>query len=291
MQKNKSFGLGLRHAHFSEILKRLEEHPSSLNVDFFEIITENFFQTEGRPLKILEKIREYFPISFHGVSLSIASYDDVNYEYLKKVKEFEIRMNPFLVSDHLCWTGVKDNNLHNLLPFPYNEENLKHLTTKVQKAQDVLKRPLMLENLSAYLGFVDNTMTEAEFLRELHLKTGCNILLDLNNVYVNSRNQNFSPNEWLSKIPKKAVKEIHLAGFSDMGTYLFDTHSCPVQDPVWKIYADHKDHFVDAVTLIEWDENIPSYEKVLDEVKKARIYEFKSVARALCSIPNSKLKE
>lgn len=281
-------GLGLRHTHFTEILNRLEVNPSSLNVDFFEIITENFFQTKGRPYKVLEKIRESVPISFHGVSLSIASCEEIDYEYLKKVKELEERMNPFLISDHLCWTGVKNKKLHNLLPFPYNEENLKHLVTKIHKVQDFLKRPLLLENLSAYLEFAENKMTEAQFLNELHLRTGCHLLLDLNNVYVNSHNQNFSADDWLRDIPAKAVKEIHLAGFSDMGSYYFDTHSCPIWDPVWDLYERQKDRFTDSVTLIEWDEDIPSYERVLTEVKKARLYEPKNVARALCTFPNHK---
>lgn len=284
-------GLGLRHIHFTEIMKRLEDNSSSLNVDFFEIITENFFQTKGRPLKVLEKIREVLPISFHGVSLSIASHDDIDYNYLRKVKNLEEWIDPFLVSDHLCWTGIKNNKLHNLLPFPYNEENLNFLVTKIERVQDFLKRPLLLENLSAYLGFVGNSMTEAQFLNELHQRTGCHVLLDLNNVYVNSYNQNFSPEEWLKDIPQKAVKEIHLAGFSDMGSYYFDTHSCPIWDPVWELYQAHKDHFPDAVTLIEWDEDIPSYEIVLNEVKKARFYEPKNAARALCSFPNDKFNK
>ncbi len=212
------------------------------------------------------------PISFHGVSLSIASHEDLNMDYLKKVKELEIAIEPFLISDHLCWTGLKKNNLHNLLPFPYTNETLDFLVPKIQKVQDFLKRPLMLENLSAYLSFSDSTLSESEFLCELHKRSGCHILLDLNNVYVNAHNQKFDANKWLAEIPAEAVKEIHLAGFTDMGEYYFDTHSCPVWDPVWKLYAEHKDKFKDAVTLVEWDEDIPSYDIVLNELKKARSY-------------------
>lgn len=266
------FGLGLRHIHFAEILKRLEEDSSSLNVDYFEIITENFFQTKGRPFKVLEKIREKRPISFHGVSLSIAAHDEINLDYLKKVKDLEEIIQPFLISDHLCWTGLASKNLHNLLPFPYTNETLNFLVSKIQKVQDFLKRPLMLENLSAYLSFTSSTYSESQFLSELHQRSGCHILLDINNVYVNSHNQKFDADQWISEIPINAVKEIHLAGFTDMGGYYFDTHSCPVWDPVWKLYTEHVEKFKNAATLIEWDEDIPSYDVVLMELDKARSY-------------------
>jgi len=266
------FGLGLRHTHFNDIINRLEEDPSSLQVDFYEVITENFFETNGRPLKVLEKIREHFPISFHGVSMSIASKDEIDFNYLEKLKRLEDRIDPFLVSDHLCWTGLKGKNLHNLLPFPYTKENLKFIASKIQTIQEFLKRPLMLENLSAYIAFKDSIMSESQFLQELHKETGCKLVLDLNNLYVNSQNQNFNPEKWLQEIPSAAVHEIHLAGFSDMGSFLFDTHSCPVWDPVWELYKNNKAKFPEAVTLIEWDENIPTYEELILEVKKAKHY-------------------
>jgi uncharacterized protein (UPF0276 family) len=266
------FGMGLRHNHFPEILSRLEGNPSSLDLDYFEIITENFFQTSGRPLKVLEKIREHKPISFHGVSLSIASYDDLDLEYLKKVKDLALKIDPILISDHLCWTGLNKNKLHNLLPFPYTEETLKFLVPRIQRVQDFLGRPLMLENLSAYLNFKESDLSEAQFLRELHLRSGCQILLDLNNVYVNAHNQKFDAEKWIQEIPRQAVKEIHLAGFSDMGTHYFDTHSCPVWQPVWDLYQKFKKDFPQAVTLIEWDEEIPAFDVVLSEVQKAKHY-------------------
>lgn len=270
------FGMGLRHTHFPEILARLEGNTSSpalgSDLDFFEVITENFFQTEGRPIKVLEKVREKFPVSLHGVSLSIASADEINLDYLKKVKALASRIDAFQISDHLCWTGLKKNNLHNLLPFPYTEENLQYLVPRIQKVQEYLGRPIMLENLSAYLQFKHSDLSEAQFLRELHLRSGCNILLDLNNVYVNAHNQNFVAQKWIEEIPTKAVKEIHLAGFSDMGKYYFDTHSCPVWQPVWDLYKKFKPTFTDAVTLVEWDEEIPALDIVLDEVLKAKQY-------------------
>nr|BDT27443.1 DUF692 domain-containing protein [Bacteriovorax sp. HI3] len=263
-------GMGLRHTHFPEILERIENDPKLLGVDYFEIITENFFETKGRPLSVLEKVREHVPVSFHGVSLSIASHGNLNFDYLNKVKELERQLQPFLVSDHLCWSGLEKNNMHNLLPFPYTKENLEYLAEKVLRAQDFLGRTLLFENLSAYIGFYESEMSEADFLNELHQKTGCHLLLDLNNVFVNSYNQNFSAKQWLEKIPPNAVKEIHLAGFSDMGNFYFDTHSCPVADAVWEIYKEHLVHYKEAVTTIEWDENIPSYDVVLAEVSKAR---------------------
>lgn len=266
------FGMGLRHTHFPEILSRLEDNPSSLDLDFFEIITENFFQTSGRPLKVLEKIRENRPITFHGVSLSIASHEDLNLDYLQKVKDLALKIDPLLISDHLCWTGLKKNNLHNLLPFPYTEDTLNFLIPRIQKVQEILGRPLMLENLSAYLSFKESDLSEAQFLRELHLKSGCQILLDINNVYVNSHNQKFSADEWIREIPPTAVKEIHLAGFSDMGSYYFDTHSCPVWQPVWDLYQKFKGDYPEVMTLVEWDEEIPAFDVVLSEVQKARVY-------------------
>ncbi len=266
------YGMGLRHSHFPEILSQLEVNPSGLGLDFFEIITENFFQTKGRPLKVLEKIREERPVTFHGVSLSIASHEDLNLDYLRKVKELATAIDPLLISDHLCWTGLKKNNLHNLLPFPYTEETLKFIAPRIQKVQEILGRPLMLENLSAYFGFKNSDLSEAQFLTELHRRTGCHILLDLNNVYVNSHNQKFDPEAWLSEIPASAVKEIHLAGFTDMGSYYFDTHSCAVWQPVWDLFQKFKGKFPEALTLVEWDEEIPAFTVVLEEVNKARAY-------------------
>ena len=266
------FGMGLRHTHFPEILSRLEDNPSGLDLDFFEIITENFFQTSGRPLKVLERIRENYPISFHGVSLSIASHEELNFDYLQKVKDLALKIDPILLSDHLCWTGLKKNNFHNLLPLPYTEETLNYLVPRIQKVQEFLGRPLMLENLSAYMSFKESYLSEAQFLRELHHKTGCQILLDLNNVFVNSHNQKFDADAWIKEIPPLAVKEIHLAGFSDMGTHYFDTHSCPVWPEVWDLYQQFKGTFSSAMTLIEWDEEIPAFDVVLSEVQKAKMY-------------------
>lgn len=264
------YGMGLRHQHFDEITPRLEYNNPSLGVDFFEIITENFLDTKGRPFKILTKIREKFPISFHGVSLSIAADHDLNYEYLNKIKELEQLIQPMLISDHLCWTGTENKNLHNLLPFPYTQVELGKIREKVNRLQDFMKRPMVFENLSAYVQFTNNEMSEAEFFYELHQRTGCQLLLDVNNLYVNEFNFNSSAFQWLDLIPKDAVREIHLAGFSDMGTHYFDTHSKPVHPVVWTYFKKFKDKFSNAITTIEWDEDIPNYDRVLAEVSIAR---------------------
>ncbi len=264
------FGMGLRHQHFNDIVNRLETDVSSLGVDHFEIITENFLDTKGRPFHILKKIREHLPISFHGVSLSIAGDDDFNQAYLDKIKFLEKEFSPVLVSDHLCWTGTKNKNLHNLLPFPYTKGELKRISERVLKLQDFFKRSMIFENLSAYLQFNTNEMTEVDFFLELHQQTGCEILLDLNNTYVNQFNFNISPNEWFEKIPPHAVREIHLAGFSDMGNHYFDTHSKPVHQEVWNLYQKFQKKFNNAITTIEWDEDIPDYDVVLNEVYKAK---------------------
>jgi len=265
------FGMGLRHQHYEEILNRLEVDPSSLRVDHFEIITENFLDTKGRAFINLKKISEHIPICFHGVSLSIASDEEFNWEYLNKIKKLEKEISPLIVSDHLCWTGTKHKNLHNLLPIPYTKEELNKISDKVLKLQDFFKRPMVFENLSAYVQFKNSEMTEAEFFKELHLKTGCEILLDINNLYVNLNNFNCSIDEWFQIIPKEAVKEMHLAGFTDMGQYYFDTHSNPIHSDVWEYYHKFKIKFNTAITTVEWDEDLPSYDRVADEVQKAKL--------------------
>ena len=263
----KKVGVGLRHTHFPEILEGLkgkEEFP----VSFFEGISENFINTRGRPFKVLMQVREEYDISLHGVSLNIASHESVNLEYLKKLKELYRIVEPSLTSDHLCWTGLKATNIHNLLPFPYTTENLNFLAEKVKVIQDVLERPMAFENLSAYFSFKDSEMREEEFLVELAAKTDCKILLDLNNVYVNSQNQKFDPYDFIETIPLECVSEIHLAGHTDKGNFLFDTHSEPVKDEVWELYK-HVIHQRDIPTLIEWDENIPTLNRVFEESSKA----------------------
>ncbi len=264
------FGIGLRHQHFTHLLQTLEVSPQSIKVDWFEGITENFFDTEGRPILVLERIRRDFPVGLHGVSLSIASEEEVDFEYLAKVKKLYDRIDPFITSDHFCWTGKKTTNLHNLLPVSYTNETLNILIPKIQSVQDYLKRPLSLENLSAYFSFKNAEYTEWDFLRILAQKAGCKLLLDLNNVYVNSVNQNFDPYIYVNAIPDELISEIHLAGYSDMKTHLFDTHSCPVWPNVWKLYKSRMKSGLKVPVLVEWDEEIPEYSIVEAEAIKAR---------------------
>jgi uncharacterized protein (UPF0276 family) len=264
------YGIGLRHQHFSHLMNVLETKSSTIKVDWFEGITENFFDTEGRPLKVLERIRRDFPIGLHGVSLSIGSSEDLNMEYLKKVKRLYDRIDPMVTSDHLCWTGHKDRNLHNLLPIPYNDETLSYLVQRIQKVQDYLGRPLAIENLSAYFDLNNSTYKEWDFLCLLAQKSGCKILLDINNIFVNSVNHKFDPLIYVQSIPNELVSEIHLAGFTDMGTHLFDTHSCPVWPAVWDLFQTKIRTGLEVPVLVEWDEDIPDFEIVENEAMKAK---------------------
>jgi uncharacterized protein (UPF0276 family) len=258
-------GVGLRHIHFPY----LEAKPKT-SVDWFEGITENFFDTEGRPIKILEMIRRDYPVGLHGVSLSIGSAEELDFDYLKKTKALYDRIKPQVISDHLCWTGHKNRNLHNLLPLAYNQKSLKYLVPRLQTVQEFYGRELCIENLSAYLDLNDSDMTEWDFLRELALQSGCKILLDINNIYVNSQNHQFDPYQYLNAIPDQKVGEIHLAGFTDMGDFLFDTHSKPVYPEVWKLFEHKIKKIKDVPVLIEWDEDIPEFPILELEAQKAR---------------------
>jgi len=260
-------GVGLRAQHFKDVKNLSIEDTSP--VAWFEVTTENILCSKGRGRKVVEDLRQNFPISLHGVSLSIATVENLNYDYLEKLKRLIHEVDPFMVSDHLCWTGTSKNNLHNLLPFPYTFENLEYLANKVSEVQDFLGREIALENLSAYLHFNENEIDESEFLKLLAKKSGCKILLDVNNIYVNSKNQNFNPKAYVDNIPKEAIAEIHLAGFTDMGDYLFDTHSCPVHSDVWQLYKYTLEQKGKIKTLIEWDEDIPKFFDLVEEASKA----------------------
>ncbi|PIK13589.1 DUF692 domain-containing protein [Halobacteriovorax sp. JY17] len=264
MSKNHKIGAGLRHQHFPYLIEKPQ-----ISASWFEVISENFMNTSGYPMEVLLSIREDYPISLHGVSLNIAGSDDIDRDYLKKLKSLIGTIEPFNVSDHLCWTGMKKNNLHNLLPFPYSDEALEHIVGRVQYVQEFIGRPLILENLSAYLGVKDCKYTEAEFINEIAKRSGAKILLDINNIYVNAKNQKFNPHHYFDTIDPSYIAEIHLAGFTDMGEYLFDTHSCPVFPEVWKLYEYFLTKKNDIPTLIEWDEDIPEFEVLDQEVKKA----------------------
>jgi len=248
------YGVGLRNVHFSY----LEQSPE-LFTGWFEIISENFFRTKGRPRAVLDKLRKDYPISCHGVSLSIASYEDFDWAYLKDLKNFFHEIEPFLISDHLCFTGLRENNLHNLLPFAYNEENLTHISGRIHQVQDFFGRKMGFENLSAYFDYKNSTMTEWEFIRELLKRTDCHLLLDLNNVFVNSHNHGFSPDEFLKTIPFDKVQQLHMAGFSERENFYFDTHSKPLYPELIDLYKKVLQKNRDIPVLYEWDEDIPDF--------------------------------
>jgi uncharacterized protein (UPF0276 family) len=257
-------GIGLRTQHFPDLL---EHWPK---MDWFEAVTENFMDTEGRPLHILEQVRKRYPVALHGVSLSIGSCDALNLNYLDKLKALVTRIDPVIVSDHLCWSGVDGYNLHDLLPLPFTEEAIKHIARRIESVQDFLGRQILLENVSTYVTYKHSVIPEWEFLVEVATRSGCGILLDLNNIYVNSKNHQFDPYEYIEAIPGNLVGQFHIAGHTDMGTFLFDTHSAPVIDPVWELYRFALTRWGQISTLIEWDEDIPSFERLSEECARAR---------------------
>lgn len=259
-------GVGLRTVHFAHIL---EHWPA---VDWFEVISENFMDTAGRPRYVLEQIAERYPTVMHGVSLSIGSTDPLDFDYLAKLKRLAHEIRPRWISDHLCWTGVMGLNAHDLLPIPLNEETLAHVVARVRTVQDYLERPLVLENPSTYVTFAQSTMPEWEFLKRLSNESGCGLLLDVNNVYVSSVNHDFDPHEYVAGVPHERVVQCHLAGHSHCGTHVIDTHDDHVVNPVWELYACAHRLTGGISTLLEWDAHIPDFPVVHAEVLKARQY-------------------
>jgi len=258
------FGLGLRTPHYSDILE------GSPNVDWFEIISENFMIPGGQPLRILDRIAERYPIVMHGVSMSIASTGPMDFDYLGELKTLAERVNPRWISDHLCWTGVHGVNLHDLLPVPYTDEALDHISRRIGIVQDFLGRPLTIENVSSYVTFKSSEMTEWDFLNELTRRTDCRLLLDVNNVFVSAFNHGFDAGEFLDAIEPGRVIQFHLAGHEDNGTYIVDTHDHPIREEVWDLYAHAVARFGPVATLIERDDNIPPLAELIEELDRAR---------------------
>lgn len=258
------FGVGLRTVHFDRILG---ERPQ---VDWFEIISENFMIPGGRPLWVLDRVRENYPIVMHGVSLSIGSADPLSGHYLDELRRLIDRVQPEWISDHLCWTSIGGHNSHDLLPLPYTEEALDHIVERVKRVQDQLGRQILLENPSTYLEFSASTIPEPEFLREIAQRADCFILLDVNNVFVSAFNHRFSAEAYIDSVPVDRVRQFHLAGHSDRGTFLHDTHDHAVPDSVWALYRRAVRRFGEVPTLIEWDDNIPPFEELQAEARRAR---------------------
>lgn len=257
-------GVGLRSAHFPHLLGR----PRTA-VKWFEAITENYMDSRGRPLEVLKKIREDFPVALHGVSLSIGGVEGPRDGYLKGLKGLIDEVDPMLVTDHLCFTGAHASNVHDLLPLPYTEEAIRTVVDNVSKVQDVLGRRIALENVSSYLTYNDSVMREEEFLVAIAKRSGCKILLDVNNVYVSATNHGFKAEDYVDAIPSDMIAQLHLGGCSDMGKFLFDTHSRAPTDPVWELYRRVIRRLPSVPVLIEWDEAIPIWSELEAEAVKA----------------------
>lgn len=261
---NLGFGVGLRTQHLPDILS------GGPRVDWFEIISENFMDNSGYTSSVVERLSKDIPIVMHGVSLSIGSASPLNRDYLDKLKKLAGRVNAAWISDHLCWTGLGSHNSHDLLPLPFNEASLKHVTQRVREVQEILERPLIIENPSSYVQFRSSTMTEWEFITELVEATQCGLLLDVNNVYVSAHNHRFDAEHYIRSIPHDHVVQIHLAGPTLCEEYMVDTHDGPVPAPVWELYSLAQTLTGGVSTLLEWDAQIPSYPDLLAELNKAR---------------------
>jgi uncharacterized protein len=260
----RSAGIGLRAPHYAEILSA---QPST---GWFEAHSENYFGDGGQPLYFLEQVRNLYPLSLHGVGLSLGSADALDREHLRKLKSLVMRFEPGLVSEHLSWGAIAGRHLNDLLPLPYTEEALSLVRAHVRETQDFLGRQILVENISSYLQFRHSTMDEADFIAALAADTGCGILLDVNNLYVNAVNHDIDPLAYLRRIPAPAVKEIHLAGFDSAGALLIDTHGKRVAEPVWELYRHAVARFGPAPTLIEWDTDLPALAVLLQEADRAR---------------------
>lgn len=258
------FGLGLRTPHYQDFL------TSAVPVDFVEVISENFMIDGGRPRHILDQMRERHPVALHGVSMSIGSADGLDRDYLRRLKALADHLDPLFVSDHLCWTRIAGFNSHDLLPLPYTEEALDLVCANIVKAQDVLERPLLIENPSTYLQFMADSMSEWQFLAAMCERTGCSLLLDVNNIHVSAVNHGFDPIAYLDGVPADRVRQIHLAGHSQGRDRLIDTHDRPVPPPVWALYAEACRRVGPVATMIERDDDIPPLGDLLAELDMAR---------------------
>lgn len=257
-------GVGLRALHYGHILEQWPE------VDWFEAISENFMHTRGRPIEVLDRIAERYPVVLHGVSLSIGSTDPLDWDYLRELEALRDRTGARWVSDHVCWTGVMGKNAHDLLPLPFTEEALAHTAARIRQVQDFLGAPLVLENPSSYVEFAGASMREWEFLTALVEEADAGLLLDVNNVCVSAQNHGYDPHQYLRALPLERVVQFHVAGHTDYGTHAIDSHIGPVPDPVWQLLAEARALGADAPVLLEWDAEIPPFEVMHAEALRAR---------------------
>lgn len=258
------FGLGLRPQHYADIL------GSQPAIDWFEVISENYMVPGGQPLAMLEKIRARFPIVMHGVSMSIASTAPLDTDYLDALKQLADRFEPEFVSDHLCWTGVHGVNLHDLLPVPYTHEALDHVVERICRVQDHLRRPIAIENVSSYVQFTHSEMAEWDFVAEMSRRSGCWLVLDVNNVFVSAFNHDFDASRYIDAIPRERVVQFHLAGHEHQTSHIIDTHDALVPEEVWQLYRKAVERFGAVSTIIERDDHIPPLADLVDELTIAR---------------------
>jgi len=258
-------GVGLRSNHYPDI-----ENEIKTNVDWFEAISENYMNTQGRPLNMLLKVRETYPVALHGVGMSIGTHNGQSDKYLKKLKALIEKVEPHIVTDHLCWSGVGGHFSHDLLPFPFTQDALKTIVRNIQQVQEFLGRSISLENISYYLKSNSDEMSETDFINEVCRQTGCGLLLDLNNIDVNAQNHKFSAFEFLQRLNIQNVRQIHLAGPSQEEGFVFDTHSSPVPNSVWDLYKIFIQLKSNVPVIIEWDENIPAFDILENEANKVK---------------------
>jgi uncharacterized protein (UPF0276 family) len=264
MSSQIGFGLGLRPEHYTEII----ENPGK--VAWFEALSENYMVPGGMPLQWLDRFRQDYPMALHGVSLSIGSIDPLDTKYLDELKALADRVEPMWISDHLCFTGLRGVNMHDLLPLPYTEEALNHVAERVMRVQDRLGRKLVLENVSSYVTYAASELTEWDFIAALAKRADCEILLDVNNVYVSAFNHEFDAMAFLRAMPAERVRQFHLAGHLHKGTHIIDTHDHPIVPDVWDLYAQAVKLFPGVPTMIERDADIPPYAELLAELDEAR---------------------
>jgi len=257
-------GVGLRACHFKYVV---DNRPA---IPWFEVLVDNYLDDAGVGLVYLENIRQEYPIALHGVGLSIGASDPLNMDYLAKVKALKDRFEPDIISDHLCWISHEKTYWHELLPLPYTQEVVNHVAGRIQKVQDYLQVQFVIENVSSYLTYRESDMLEWDFLNAIAEKADCHILLDVNNIFVNASNHGFDPEDYINAINVDRVKQFHMAGFTDKGGYLLDSHGEPVHPPVWDLYEKALQRFGSVPTLIEWDNNIPAFPRLQQEAEHAQ---------------------
>jgi uncharacterized protein (UPF0276 family) len=259
------FGLGLRPEHYNDFVRERQR------IDWLEIVTDNYLVPGGKPLHYLERIRRDYPMAMHGVALNIGSCDPLDREYIAAVRKLAERIEPELISDHLCWTGVNGRHLHDLLPLPYTGEAVAHVAERIAQVQDLLGRRLVIENVSSYV-VCEAPLSESEFLCAVADAADCELLVDINNIYVSGRNSGFDPLEYLRALPARRIRQLHLAGHSDYGDHCIDTHDSPVCDAVWQLYREAVGQWGAVPVMIERDDHIPPLTELLSELDCARAH-------------------